>query len=108
MKLRLPNLAAVLVDTNGRVVSPWVQFFQGLVNPPAQVEAVTLTGSPFDYTVAGFGTVLVSGGTVSAIALVRGGSSLSLGVTSGLIPVGDTDVVRITYTVAPTVTFIPG
>lgn len=75
--------------------------------PITPASAVTLTGSPFDFLATGDGLVVVSGGTVSAISYGRNGTFTALGITAGLIPVKLGDVVRVTYTVAPTVSFIP-
>lgn len=75
--------------------------------PITPAAAVTLTGSPFDYLATADGLVAVSAGVVSAISYGRNGTFTALGLTTGLVPVKLGDVVRITYTVAPTVSFIP-
>lgn len=72
---------------------------------PLSVSAVTLGASPFDYEAPRDGFVSIAGGTVSAIAYVRQGVTTSLGLAS-VIPVKKGDTVRITYTLAPTVTLI--
>jgi hypothetical protein len=72
---------------------------------PAQT--VTVTASPFTYTALFNGTLAVSGGTVSAIAIIRQGVTVATGVTAGLIPLRRLDQARITYTAAPTVAFLP-
>lgn len=70
--------------------------------------AVALMGSPFDFSsITDDGLLTVSGGTVSQISYGRRGTFTALGITSGLIPIRAGDVVRITYSVAPTVAFIP-
>lgn len=70
--------------------------------------ALTPGASPWGYTAAYNGTVTITGGTVSAIDLARQGTSISTGLIVGLIPVRRGDTVTVTYTVAPTATFIPG
>lgn len=76
--------------------------------PRAQpAAAVTVTASPFTFTAPFNGAVAVAIGTVSAIALIRQGVSVPVGVVAGLIPVSRLDQVQITYTVAPTVNFLP-
>lgn len=75
--------------------------------PITPAAAAVLTGSPFDYLATVDGLVSITGGVVSAISYGRNGAFTALGITSGLIPVKLGDVVRITYTVAPTVDFIP-
>lgn len=82
-----------------------------LPDPPAQaqpVAAITVGGSPFTYTAPFAGSVAITGGTVSAIALIRQGTSVATGLTAGLIPVSRYDQLKVTYTVVPTMTFIPG
>lgn len=68
---------------------------------------VTVSASPFVYTTLSNGAVVVSGGTVSALAVVRQGTSIGAGVVAGVIPVRRLDQISITYTAAPTVTFLP-
>jgi hypothetical protein len=69
---------------------------------------VAVGASPFAYTAPAIGSVIISGGTVSAITLTHaGGTPVNIGVVAGVIPVLASDVVTVTYTVAPTMTFIP-
>lgn len=74
---------------------------------PIDVAVQTLTGSPFSFVAYTPGTVFVVGGTVSAIAILRGTATVATGMTSGMFTLGQGDTLRITYTVAPTVTFLP-
>lgn len=96
-----------ITDGLGVVTVPWLRFFQRLTRQGPAAASVTLTGSPFTKSFGTNGMLTVSGGTVSAIDYRRGttGSFASIGTTSGPIPVKALDAVRITYTVAPTVTF---
>jgi hypothetical protein len=76
--------------------------------PRAQPAAVVTVGaSPFTFTATFNGVLAISGGTVSAVALIRQGVTVPTGATAGLIPVSRLDQVQITYTVAPTVNFLP-
>lgn len=76
--------------------------------PRAQpVQSVTVGASPFTYTAAFDGTIATTGGTVSAISLIRQGTSVATGITTGLIPLSRADAVQITYSATPTVTFLP-
>jgi len=82
------------------------------MTPPSVLNGTNITisvgGSPFAYTVPAYGNVVVQGGTVSAITLTRpGGAAVNIGVTAGIIPVQTGDIVTVTYSVAPTMTFIP-
>jgi hypothetical protein len=81
-----------------------------LPDPPhaAQpVQTVTPGASPYTYTAAYNGTLSVSAGAVSAISIIRQGATVATGITAGLIPVSRSDQVSITYSVAPTVSFLP-
>jgi hypothetical protein len=87
-----------------------------LVTPtPAATKAVTLTGSPYTYTVTGPGALSITGGTVSSIAITDSGTTTveqtittpTTNATSGIFAVETGDTVVITYTAAPTVNFVP-
>jgi hypothetical protein len=69
--------------------------------------AVTPGTSPAQLLASARGHFTVSGGTVSAIALVRNGVSTTLPGTSGIFPVSQGDTLSVTYSVVPTVEFIP-
>lgn len=73
----------------------------------AAFSSITAGASPYTYTAAAVGHLLVSAGTVSAITLNRGSSSLTLPSVSGFIPLDNTDSVTITYSAAPTLNWIP-
>lgn len=65
--------------------------------------------SPYTYqnTAPGRQQVLVSGGTVSAIAVTRDNTNFySTGQVAGVVILNPGDRVRITYTVAPTVVVV--
>lgn len=68
---------------------------------------ITLTGSPFTYVNTRPGVILVNGGTVTVVEIGRGGTFYVTGVIAGAFPVGKSDSIRITYTVAPTMTLLP-
>jgi len=69
--------------------------------------AVTVGASPFIYTAQFNGSAAVSGGTVSAIAIIRRGVTVATGMTFGLFPLSRLDQIQITYTVAPVIVFLP-
>jgi hypothetical protein len=84
----------------------WSGLFRGL--PPAAVAAVTPGVSPYIYSAPVRGSLIVSGGTVSAIAFSRDGTTFYVtGQTAGMFLLAAADQLRITYTVLPTVTFVP-
>lgn len=71
---------------------------------------VTPGASPYTYqnTSGRPGDMIVSGGTVSAIAFSRDNATFySAGTVSGVFPLSAYDFLRVTYTVSPTMTFIP-
>lgn len=90
--------------------SVWYRWFQDIDRgtPPSAELAVPLTGSPYTYTALEKGFVIVSGGTVSLIRFSRiSGTAYTTGQTAGVFPLSFGDMLIITYTVAPTVTFVP-
>ena len=96
----LPDLQrALLLSQEATLADP---------TPRAQpAQSVAIGASPFTYTAAFNGTVAITGGTVSAIALIRQGTSIATGIVAGLFPLSRLDQLQITYSVAPTMTFLP-
>ena len=105
--ITVPSRNQKVSDDQGMVSLAWWQFFN-LLAPiqPLKETAITVTASPFSYTAQSNGHVLVTGGTISAISLTRV-SAHATGLTAGFIPVGNKDMVTVTYSVLPTMTFIP-
>ena len=105
--ITVPSRNQKVSDDQGMVSLAWWQFFNLLApTKPAIESAITVGASPYSYTAQSNGHVVVTGGTVSAISLTRV-SAHATGLTAGLIPVGNKDVVTVTYSVLPTMTFIP-
>lgn len=102
----IPNSLARLVDQTGRVLTPWIQYLQQFTQAPPKFIAVTVDISPFSYTAKEPGYVVVGSGTVSAIHLMRGSDNLNL-TGQKIIPVSINDTVITTYSVLPTITFVP-
>lgn len=104
-----PNWTVPVVDLEtGYATQSWFEFFARLTTQPPPIVGVVPTGSPFTYTASTNGQLAVSGGTVSSIAISRGKmTNIPTGVTSGIIPISQGDRVTITYSVAPTINFIP-
>lgn len=73
----------------------------------APVVTVTVTASPFSYTLPAYGTLNISGGTGVSVQLKRGGVTTNLGGALGHFLGSKGDTYVITYTTAPTVVFIP-
>lgn len=104
----LPLWSVPIAETNGQVSQSWYQFFAGLTAQSAAIVPVTPSGSPFTYTASTKGTLSVSGGTVSNVSLSRARvTGVNVGFTSGLVPMSQGDIVRVTYSAPPTINFIP-
>jgi hypothetical protein len=117
MTTPLPNinspLAKVTVIVNGKplkgeafIVWPWNSFLQQFVQAPPHVLPITLTGSPFSITPNGHGTLIIIGGTISDIILTRGTVDIDL-TGQTIIPIRINDMVTVTYSVEPTLQFLP-
>lgn len=105
--LPVPNLNAPLVDTNRKVATPWNSWFQQFSQDAAAVATIVIGASPFSYTANSNGTLIISGGTVSAISLIRGSTNILLSTVRPLIiPISIGDTVSITYSVLPTIQFL--
>lgn len=102
----LPSQLAPLVSSAGRILRPWTQYLQQFTQAPPNFMIVTVSASPFSYKVKEPGSVTIVGGTVSAVILTRGTSSIDLTGTK-IIPVSINDIITITYSVLPTINFIP-
>jgi hypothetical protein len=72
--------------------------------PP--VQAIAVGASPYTYQSLFDGAVIVSGGTVSAMAISRDNTTFYT-VTNNMIPVSRLDYVKITYSAAPTAVLLP-
>jgi len=71
---------------------------------------ITPGASPYTYqnTLGYPADVIVNGGTVSAIAFSRDNATFyTAGAIGGIFPLSPYDYLRVTYTVAPTMTLIP-
>jgi hypothetical protein len=88
--------------------SEWWRWFQDTENgrPPTAEISVSLTASPMTYTAPRKGNVIVTGGSVSAIHFTRSGT-YSTGQTSGVFNLSQGDMLTVTYTGTPTITFVP-
>lgn len=117
LTIPLPRLdspiARVEISINGRriegqayIVPPWNNYFQQFAqNAPGTID-IELTASPFSITPNALGSLIIIGGTISEIFLIRGTASIDL-TGEKIIPIRLTDTVQITYSDAPTVTFLP-
>jgi uncharacterized protein (UPF0548 family) len=81
----------------------------GQAQPLATVSTPTVTTGTYSYQNQTKKVVqaIVSGGTVSAISIVRGVTTALTGETSGVFMLGPSDTLQITDTVAPTLNIYP-
>lgn len=105
-----PSVVQNFFDKSGKIADAFLKYFTQFTIPPPPFLDVTPDGSPFEYVALEPGNLFVTGGTVSAITLTRGSDTITLfpnTTTPRLVPVAVSDSVTITYTVIPTVKFIP-
>jgi hypothetical protein len=106
---RIPTYQTRL-ETNDVTTSNWFNFWSGMLQgqPTGNISALIPGVSPYSYQATQGGSVVISGGTVSIVELSRDGVAYyATGQTSGMFPVSMGDVLRVTYTVVPTMTFVP-
>jgi len=104
----LPNTLAPFVDKLGKIIRPWNSYLQQFTQQPPSVASITVSASPFSYTAREPGNVAITSGTISNVRLTRGIVNIDFGSgTNKVIPVGINDIVTITYSVLPTVRFLP-
>ena len=96
----LPDIARALLLAQ----DPPLQDVPALAQPSA---AIAPTGSPFSYTAPFNGSVIVTSGTVSHIAIKRQGVTIDTGLTVGPFALSQADQLIVTYSGAPTMTFLP-
>jgi len=102
----VPSSQQPIAAAGGLVTPPWVRFFNALVAAASPIASVDVGATPFSYRAGSSGTLLISGGTVSAVSLTRSGTTVSLGTVRSVL-MANNDVVTISYSVVPTVDFIP-
>jgi hypothetical protein len=103
----VPNSNQPLVDSGGFVTPVWQRFFGALLGSPAAISPVAVSASPTSFTASQRGTVGISAGTLTAVSLTRAGTTVALGTTTRSVLVASGDVVTVSYSVAPTISFIP-
>lgn len=105
----VPNLTARIANKDGHCQDPWVSFFQQFSQSPSPILDIIVGLSPYAYTVKEPGSIYLANGTVTGITLIRGKHApLPLDTTSGiLIPVCIGDIITVSYSVLPTISFLP-
>ena len=91
----------------------WYLFFTNLYTAvtggtPQPEEAAMVGVSPYTYTALIRGQAHISGGTVTTIEFSRDGTNwYDAGITEGFVQMDERDQLRVTYAVAPDITFFP-
>jgi hypothetical protein len=96
------------LTVKGSTHTTWYRFFQNIYKgaPPSSESTLVLGASPWAYNAPSAGFVIIRGGTVSAVQFTRSVTTLT-GQTQGVFPVSQGDTLTITYSVLPTVTWVP-
>lgn len=105
----LPSPTLPAIDPkSGKFGSVWYQFLTRLAQLTAEspMTAPAVGASPFTFTAGTIGHMFVTGGTVSSIVLTRSGTSITCQANQ-FIPMAAGDTITVTYSVAPTMTFVP-
>jgi hypothetical protein len=102
----MPNTLAQFVSNARQILKPWIQYLQQFTQAPPNFTQLSATSSPFTYTAVEPGFLTIIGGTVSKITLIRGNSLIVL-TGSLIVPVSISDTVIVTFSVAPSLMFIP-
>lgn len=90
--------------------SYWYRYFQAAEEgqPPSGELPITVQGSPFTFTATKKGFVVISGGTVTSVMFSRTpGTFYLMGTTAGAFPMAQNDMLKVTYTGMPVMTFVP-
>lgn len=96
------------MDANGNMATSWRRWLHDtdVGTPPAAEAVITVGASPFAYQATQKGFMIVTGGTVSNIQITRTGT-YSTGQTSGVFPLSLADILTVTWSGKPTLTFVP-
>lgn len=103
-----PNVTQFFVNRLGTILQPWMGYLQQFTIPPPPFMPIDVGASPFEYEAKEPGNLAISDGTVTLISITRGSDTITLGAgTDRFIPVAINDIVTITYSVLPTIKFVP-
>lgn len=92
----------------GYLTPAWRAWFNAVFGTPGAIAQLTPGVSPYTYMPNVPGFALIIGGTVSNLALIRGRVTIaSLGFVAGFVPLSLKDQLVVTYSVVPTMWFVP-
>lgn len=106
----IPQKGLPVADKDGIIGDGWYRFLLRLaqLTPERVISPVAVGDSPFEYQATTIGNLLITGGTVSAISLTRGNVTVDCTTNPRFVPMTAKDIVTITYSVLPTINFVPG
>jgi hypothetical protein len=84
----VPNVNSPIVDKAGKLIAPWMQFFQQFVQKAPTIIDISAL-SP--YQANQNGTIIITGGT--GISITRGPDTIVLLDGQAIIPIAITDIV---------------
>jgi hypothetical protein len=103
----LPTNDLPMVNEGGLITEGWWGFFSNLTSAATPIIAITPQPSPYTYTSIHAGFLLIRGGTVSSVGLVRRRVIISpVGPVAGFFPMSQNDQLVITYSAPPALWFI--
>lgn len=105
-----PSALSKFVNAAGLILQPFIGYLQQFTIAPPAFMDITVGSSPFEYLSAEPGNIFITGGTVSGITLTRGPDTITIAPDTSiprLIPLAVDDLIEITYSVIPTIKFIP-
>lgn len=106
--VQVPSIQIPVIDPKTGLMNPaWQRMFIALTQLPVAIQELTAGASPYTYTASVNGYLVIKGGTVSSVTLTRGRTTIDVTGLSDMIGLGQNDQVEITYTVAPSVWFVP-
>lgn len=101
----IPHHSVSIVGPDNGIAAVWYQWLQSLLKP-GPIAPITVGASPFTYTASERGLLIVTGGTVTALAFTRGGTTIDVtGQQTTALAAGDS--LAITYAVLPVIQFVP-
>jgi len=108
----LPQTSQPLVDQNGNLTYPWVNFLANLLGSTGvggDVQSIALgIVSPFTFKATQAGKLVVElGGGTAAVALSRDGGSTFYTLPGQIFPMRNQDLAQISFTAGATATFWP-
>lgn len=113
-----PSQTQKIVDSTGNLTIPWYRWFYTVAQQAwvgggggngGAASAVPVGTSPFDYTASLAGTIILSGGGITALEMSRDGATyIEIGAFRAPVPMSAGDILRVTWTqTAPAMTFFP-